>query len=183
MDFPYLASIAGGSPTFPVARAPARRRAEPWHHRAVGRRVRDPAAGSSTFLPVSDAADSGGQQARQPARLRGPRTQGGRLGRPAPARPAGRPFRRRGDRCRGPSASGRARWDAAARRHFRRPQRGAPGVRDRPRAPRLHVGDVLYGMPWHVCPTVALHAEAVIVRDGRAVDRWPIRARARRLTV
>ena len=32
-------------------------------------------------------------------------------------------------------------------------------------------------MPWHVCPTVALHAEAVIVRDGRAVDRWPIRAR------
>jgi D-serine deaminase-like pyridoxal phosphate-dependent protein len=47
----------------------------------------------------------------------------------------------------------------------------------------LHVGDVLYGMPWHVCPTVALYSEAVIVRDGRAVDRWPIRARARRLTV
>ena len=56
-------------------------------------------------------------------------------------------------------------------------------VLETPDAARLHVGDVLYGMPWHVCPTVALHSEAVIVRDGRAVDRWPIRARARRLTV
>ena len=50
-------------------------------------------------------------------------------------------------------------------------------------ASRLRVGDALYGMPWHVCPTVALHAEAVIVRDGRAVERWSIRARDRRLTV
>ena len=56
-------------------------------------------------------------------------------------------------------------------------------VLESPAAPRLHVGDVLYGMPWHVCPTVALHSEAVIVRDGRAVDRWQIRARDRRLTV
>ena len=56
-------------------------------------------------------------------------------------------------------------------------------VLETPDAARLRVGDVLYGMPWHVCPTVALHSEAVIVRDGRAVDRWPIRARARRLTV
>jgi D-serine deaminase-like pyridoxal phosphate-dependent protein len=56
-------------------------------------------------------------------------------------------------------------------------------VLETPDASRLRVGDALYGMPWHVCPTVALHSEAVIVGDGRAVDRWPIRARARRLTV
>jgi D-serine deaminase-like pyridoxal phosphate-dependent protein len=45
------------------------------------------------------------------------------------------------------------------------------------------VGDVLYGVPKHVCPTVALHAEAVIIRDGVAVDRWKITARDRKLSV
>jgi len=49
--------------------------------------------------------------------------------------------------------------------------------------PDLHVGDVLYGIPWHICPTVALYDEAVVVRDGCAVDRWPIAARGRRITV
>jgi D-serine deaminase-like pyridoxal phosphate-dependent protein len=49
--------------------------------------------------------------------------------------------------------------------------------------PDLRVGDVLYGIPWHVCPTVALHDEAVIASGGRAVDRWPIAARGRRITI
>ena len=48
-------------------------------------------------------------------------------------------------------------------------------------ADRIAVGDCLYGVPRHICPTVALHQEAVIVEHGRAVDRWPITARARRL--
>jgi 3-hydroxy-D-aspartate aldolase len=50
-------------------------------------------------------------------------------------------------------------------------------------APSLKVGDVLYGIPWHVCPTVALHSEAVVVRDHHAVDCWRITARDRRLTI
>lgn len=50
-------------------------------------------------------------------------------------------------------------------------------------ADALAVGDPLYGVPWHICPTVALHAEAVVVRDGRAADRWPIDARSRRLSI
>jgi D-threonine aldolase len=50
-------------------------------------------------------------------------------------------------------------------------------------APSLNVGDVLYGIPWHVCPTVALHSEAVVVRDHHAVDCWRITARDRRLTI
>jgi D-serine deaminase-like pyridoxal phosphate-dependent protein len=50
-------------------------------------------------------------------------------------------------------------------------------------ADRLTVGSALYAMPWHGCPTVALHNEAVVVRDGRAVDRWPVVARARRITI
>jgi D-serine deaminase-like pyridoxal phosphate-dependent protein len=45
------------------------------------------------------------------------------------------------------------------------------------------VGDVVYAVPRHVCPTVALHDEAVVVRDGRAVDRWPVPARRRRISV
>ena len=56
-------------------------------------------------------------------------------------------------------------------------------VLETPGAAGLAVGDVLYGIPWHVCPTVALHAEAVIVRDQTASDRWPIRARDRRLSI
>jgi D-threonine aldolase len=51
------------------------------------------------------------------------------------------------------------------------------------RARNFHVGNVLFGLPWHICPTVALHAEAVAVADGRAAARWKITARARRLTI
>jgi D-serine deaminase-like pyridoxal phosphate-dependent protein len=48
---------------------------------------------------------------------------------------------------------------------------------------RLPPGAVLYGIPWHVCPTVALHSECVTVRGGRAGETWPVVARARRLTI
>jgi D-serine deaminase-like pyridoxal phosphate-dependent protein len=51
------------------------------------------------------------------------------------------------------------------------------------RAADFPVGSVLYGVPWHVCPTVALHDEAVVIRDGRADGRWKVVARARTLTV
>ncbi|MGA2247805.1 MAG: D-TA family PLP-dependent enzyme [Verrucomicrobiota bacterium] len=41
------------------------------------------------------------------------------------------------------------------------------------------VGDCLYGVPWHICPTVALHGEAVVIQQGRAVTHWRIQARER----
>jgi D-serine deaminase-like pyridoxal phosphate-dependent protein len=48
----------------------------------------------------------------------------------------------------------------------------------------LAVGQELYGLPWHICPTVALHEEAIIVRDGRATDeRWQIESRKRKITI
>jgi D-serine deaminase-like pyridoxal phosphate-dependent protein len=56
-------------------------------------------------------------------------------------------------------------------------------VLESPDAEHLAVGDVLYGIPWHVCPTVALHGTAIVVRNGRAVDRWRVTARERTLTV
>ena len=56
-------------------------------------------------------------------------------------------------------------------------------VVETPEAHLFKVGDCVYGVPWHICPTVALHSEALIVEDRRVVDRWPIEARARRITV
>jgi D-threonine aldolase len=50
-------------------------------------------------------------------------------------------------------------------------------------AARMSVGDVLYAFPKHICPTVALYNEAVTVTGGRAGERWPISARARRLRI
>jgi len=50
------------------------------------------------------------------------------------------------------------------------------------RADEFPVGAPLYGIPWHICPTVALHSEAVVVCNGLAQAQWAIRARARKLT-
>jgi D-serine deaminase-like pyridoxal phosphate-dependent protein len=56
-------------------------------------------------------------------------------------------------------------------------------VVETPRAADYAVGDVIYAVPRHVCPTVALHDEVVVVRDGRALDRWPVPARRRYISV
>ena len=51
------------------------------------------------------------------------------------------------------------------------------------RAGEFGVGECLYGVPRHICPTVALYSEAVVVQHGIATGRWKITARERRLTV
>ena len=56
-------------------------------------------------------------------------------------------------------------------------------VVETPHAAEFKVGDALFGIPRHICPTVALHSEAVVVRESRAVDRWKVTARERRLTI
>src|SRR5262249_39637392 len=56
-------------------------------------------------------------------------------------------------------------------------------VLETPRAAEFPVGTAFYGIPWHVCPTVALHNEAVVVRNGRAEERWQVAGRARRITI
>jgi D-serine deaminase-like pyridoxal phosphate-dependent protein len=48
-----------------------------------------------------------------------------------------------------------------------------------PRAAEWNIGDMLYGFPWHICPTVALHEQAWVVEDQRITDQWDIEARAR----
>ncbi len=44
-------------------------------------------------------------------------------------------------------------------------------------------GHVFYGVPHHICPTVALYDEAAISTENTLVDTWPILSRKRRLTV
>ena len=56
-------------------------------------------------------------------------------------------------------------------------------VVETPQADQIPVGTVLYCLPRHVCPTVALHEEAVVVRDGRAAERWHVAARKRHITI
>ena len=51
------------------------------------------------------------------------------------------------------------------------------------RAGEFAVGTAFYAIPWHVCPTVALHNEAVVVRNGRAGERWQVVGRARTITI
>jgi D-serine deaminase-like pyridoxal phosphate-dependent protein len=52
-----------------------------------------------------------------------------------------------------------------------------------PAAAEFKPGDVVYAMPAHVCPTVALHRQALVVENGAIVERWDIVARDRELTV
>jgi D-serine deaminase-like pyridoxal phosphate-dependent protein len=51
------------------------------------------------------------------------------------------------------------------------------------RAPEFEVGSHFYGMPWHICPTVALHNEAVVERNHSAGERWRVVGRARTITI
>jgi 3-hydroxy-D-aspartate aldolase len=52
-------------------------------------------------------------------------------------------------------------------------------VIETPLADRYQVGDALYGVPWHICPTCALHAQAIVARGGRATKTWRVDARDR----
>jgi D-serine deaminase-like pyridoxal phosphate-dependent protein len=47
----------------------------------------------------------------------------------------------------------------------------------------FRIGDVFYGVPYHICPTVALYERAYIVEDGKVGADWCNIARDRKLTV
>jgi D-serine deaminase-like pyridoxal phosphate-dependent protein len=48
---------------------------------------------------------------------------------------------------------------------------------------RYRIGDVFYGVPYHICPTVALYERAITIEDGRATGEWKNLARDRRISV
>jgi D-serine deaminase-like pyridoxal phosphate-dependent protein len=47
---------------------------------------------------------------------------------------------------------------------------------------RYKIGDVLYGAPYHICPTVALYERAIVIENNVAVDEWKVVARDRQIT-
>jgi D-serine deaminase-like pyridoxal phosphate-dependent protein len=52
-----------------------------------------------------------------------------------------------------------------------------------PHAAEFSPGDERLVIPWHVCPTSAMHKDAYVVAGGEVVGRWPVTARDRCLTV
>ncbi|QDV37015.1 D-TA family PLP-dependent enzyme [Tautonia plasticadhaerens] len=44
-------------------------------------------------------------------------------------------------------------------------------------------GTAVLAVPTHICPTCALHREAVVIEGGKVVDRWEVVARDRTLTI
>ena len=44
-------------------------------------------------------------------------------------------------------------------------------------------GDVLYGLPFHICPTTALYEKAFVVQNEKVTGEWKIIARDRRIDI
>ena len=45
------------------------------------------------------------------------------------------------------------------------------------------VGDVLYGLPVHICPTVALYERALVIEKNETTTEWKIIARDRKINI
>jgi len=50
-------------------------------------------------------------------------------------------------------------------------------------AGRLKVGNVLYAIPFHICPTVDRYDKVSVIREGKAAEEWKVEARKRQITV
>ncbi|QPH39015.1 D-TA family PLP-dependent enzyme [Pedobacter endophyticus] len=45
------------------------------------------------------------------------------------------------------------------------------------------IGDLLYGLPYHICPTVALHQQALCLTNDKSLEYWDIISRNRKITI
>ena len=52
-----------------------------------------------------------------------------------------------------------------------------------PDAGKFKTGEVLYGIPWHICPSVALYEKALVVENNRISGSWKVIARDREISV
>lgn len=48
---------------------------------------------------------------------------------------------------------------------------------------KYKVGDVLYGLPYHICPTVALYERAITIENNQITGEWRNIARDRKITI
>ena len=56
-------------------------------------------------------------------------------------------------------------------------------VAEAPAGHGYKAGDVLYGLPFHICPTVALYERVVVVENNGVTSEWKNIARDRKITV
>lgn len=47
----------------------------------------------------------------------------------------------------------------------------------------MKVGDALYGVPHHICPTVNLQQEVMVIKEQKMVDSWEVVGRQRKITI
>ncbi|HLR38544.1 MAG TPA: alanine racemase, partial [Chitinophagaceae bacterium] len=45
------------------------------------------------------------------------------------------------------------------------------------------VGDILYGIPFHICPTVASYDEVQVIKNGEFTELWQVAARKRKIKI
>ena len=50
-------------------------------------------------------------------------------------------------------------------------------------ADNFKTGDILYAIPWHICPTVALYDSVSVVTEHNITGQWKVEARRRKITV
>lgn len=50
-------------------------------------------------------------------------------------------------------------------------------------ADQFKIGDCLYGVPRHICPTVALYSGAIVIEDQTIIGLWNVAARERRISI
>ncbi len=48
---------------------------------------------------------------------------------------------------------------------------------------KYKIGDVLYGLPYHICPTVALYERAITIENNSTSGEWKNIARDRKITI
>lgn len=51
-----------------------------------------------------------------------------------------------------------------------------------PEADSLKIGDPLYGIPWHICPTVDRYDSVSVVMEHKVTGQWNVEARKRKIT-
>ncbi|NJO25916.1 MAG: D-TA family PLP-dependent enzyme, partial [Bacteroidia bacterium] len=52
-----------------------------------------------------------------------------------------------------------------------------------PDSAKYKTGDVLYGVPVHICPTVALYDKVIVVEKNKAIAEWEVIARKRKISI
>ncbi len=56
-------------------------------------------------------------------------------------------------------------------------------VMEVPEGHQYQTGDVLYGIPYHICPTVALYEKLTVIENGEVAGEWKVIARTRQLSI